>query len=75
MGQIVICKTLQLPPGGYDMALLPKAPPYLLRTPMDRIYPDIDVVPASGETLVERALAFALGGLEAVAKVEAGRPQ
>jgi AcrR family transcriptional regulator len=45
------------------------------QTLLDRIYPEIDVGPASGETLVERALAFALGGLEALAKVEAGRPK
>lgn len=44
-------------------------------TLLDRIYPEIDVGPASGETLVERALAFALGGLEALTKVEAGRPK
>lgn len=41
---------------------------------VDRMYPEIDVRPASGEMLVERALAFALGGLEALAKVEADRP-
>lgn len=42
---------------------------------LDRMYSEIDVEPAGAETLVERALVFALGGLEALAKVEAGRPK
>ena len=39
-------------------------------TLFDRMYPEIDVRSASNETLEKRALAFALGGLEALTKAE-----
>lgn len=42
---------------------------------LERMYPEIDVRPASAKTLAERAFVFALGGLEALAGIEDGHPQ
>lgn len=42
---------------------------------LDRMYPEIEMGPANEEALAERVVAFALGGLEALARTEARRTQ